>query len=163
MRKLLVAVGLATALASLPALAGFAGRYVRIATKSDTGVALTAAQPSSATAGYELRATALDSTANGYVPVSVWCEYETSAAGFNAGTSRFWMQTPGSDGGWADAPGLAETFSGLDAGQKRIATRAITLTNVGTRVYCQPVGLVEAGAGGDGGVRRTYGFRLEAK
>lgn len=161
MRKPRLWLLLALGLASAPALADFAGRFVRIVTTTDQGVPLNGAQPTLATHGKSLTATDWLDHVSGYYATHAWCEYETNGSGFTSGGSRYWSQTTAADGGFSVAPGLDQTFTGLDGGQKRISTNAIRLANGETRIYCQPIGMVETGTGVDGGLRRTYGLRFE--
>src|SRR3990167_8292719 len=109
MRKLLPLLFLA---ASIPALADLAGRYVKLALKADSAVALSAADPtgsSDGTGGYSLLATDLTNAASGYLTEKVWCELMTEGTGITGGTLRWWRQT--ADGGWAAAGGLDETIT----------------------------------------------------
>lgn len=157
MKKVLV---VAAILVAGVAAADVAARFWKIMTKDGGTTALTEARPSTLTAGQSLSAPSLSPPAPQFRTTKVWCEFETQGTGVTGGRVDWWRASQ--DGGWAMCPGCSETLSGLDGGQKRVATLPLSLAGDESRIVCQPVGFTETGAGLDGGLRRTYQFRLEA-
>lgn len=142
----------------LPAIAELATNVVQVFLKTDSGVALSAADPtgtSNGAGGYSLAGN--DHLANSTV-TAVWCELETQGTSVTGGTVKWWKYSGSS---WGYSPGLDESIP--NTGEKRFVSQAIKVLGPEGRVYCQPTSVTESGAGLDGGLTRVYGVRVEKR
>lgn len=153
---LALAIGL---LATGPALAELAATAIRIIIKKDTGVALSAAVPSGS-AGYSLTPEDLDDHLSGFRTTKVWCELKTNGTSITGGSLKWWKY-PGDGGTWGEATALSETISATQ-GTKWVSS-PVSIAGDDGRVFCQPSSVTETGAGLDGGLQRSYNFRVEGR
>lgn len=148
-----VAVGLA-----MPALADLAANIIVVKTYTDTAVALSAADPSGSadggTGGYSLQGEQHITT--GGTVAAVWCELATEGSAITGGTLKWWKYTGTA---WGYAPALDEVIP--NTGEARFVSKPVRVLAPEGRVYCQTASVTETG--GDGGLTRVYGFRVERR
>ena len=158
-KRILLSVAALSVLLALPAAAELATNLAPVFLRHASATALSAADPIGSAnndGGYSLEGSTY---LGGATVTKVWCELESGGTAITGGTLRWWRQTSTEDAGWAAAGGLDEIIT--NTGEKRWASKALGVAGVGTRIYCQPVSVTETG--GDGGLTRTYGIRVEKR
>ena len=142
---------------ALPALGEIATNIVRVVTYSEVPVSLSSGDPSGladgGAGGFSLQG---EQHLAGSTVTAVWCELATTGSAITGGTVRWWKQTNSS---WGLVPSLDETIP--NTGEARVVSAPLRVLGPEGRVYCETSSVTETG--GDGGLTRVYGFRVERK